>query len=155
MTWGQPPFYSRQMISQTWQPNAVSVTSNRSVGRSCPESLNRKHLKSWRPDGGIADCPGALSAQASDDGKTLVVRFVNMGAGKTLLSLSFKSKDGAEPKSAEMRLLHNTDLTAVNTPEKPLQISPTTVKMAPGSNFSNLAAVPVPAQAFAIIEVTF
>ena len=155
MTWGQPPFYSHQMISQYWQANAVHITSNANSSLACPERLNRKQLKRWQPGYGVDGCPGAFSAQASDDGKTLIVRFVNMGAGPVTLDLSVKNKDGAVPASAKMHLLHSAHMTAVNTPAEPLHVSPTTLNMAPGTNFSSLAAVPVPPQSFTIIEVVF
>jgi hypothetical protein len=149
---GQPPFYARQMISQSWQPNAVSITSNATSSLACPERLNRKQLRKWQPDYFVDGCPGAFSAQVSDDGKTLVVRFVNMGAGPVTLDLSVKSKSGeavALPAVAKLHQLHNAEMTAVNTPANPLHVSPTTL------NISSTAAVPVPAQAFVIVEVVF
>ena len=103
-----------------------------------------------RPSGDDGACDGAMTAQVSNDGNALVVRFVNMGAGPVSLDLSIKPRAAT---SARMRVLHSDDLHAANTPAQPLAVSPTTIEMAAGSNFSSLSAVPVPAQAFAIIEV--
>eukprot|EP01046_Picozoa_sp_COSAG06_P003940 COSAG06_NODE_158_length_21760_cov_36.036979_8_plen_300_part_00 len=143
MTWGQPPFYSHQMIHQTWQPNAVAVTTNATSSFACPERVQR-------PGGDDGPCDGAMTAQVSNDGKALVVRFVNMGAAPVSLDLSIKPRDAT---SARMRVLHSDDLRAANTPAQPLAVSPTTVEMATGTNFSSLSSVPVPAQAFVVIEV--
>ena len=64
MTWIQPPGYVHSMIASTWQPNGVEVT---------PRIPYSDH-----------PAPGSTvgaSAQASDDGKTVVVRITNMDQG--------------------------------------------------------------------------
>ena len=88
----------------------------------------------------------------SDDGKTLVVRFVNMGVGPVVLDLQIAP--GRTASAAELQVLHSGKLTAVNTPAQPRAVVPTTVKMSAGTNFSTLSAVPVPPQAFAIVQAT-
>jgi alpha-L-arabinofuranosidase len=165
MTWGQPPFYSHQMIHQSWQPNAVAVSTNATTtGTSfvCPETLRDQQNGWWhesdaqRADGGSdgspgGSCSGAVTAQVSDDGKTLVVRFVNMGVGPVVLDLQIAPRTAS---AAELRVLHSDKLTAVNTPAQPRAVVPTTVKMSAGTKFSTLSAVPVPPQAFAIVQAT-
>ena len=148
------------MIHQSWQPNAVSVTTNATTAGTsfvCPETLREQQNGWWHAsdvqstDGGSdGSCPGALTAQVSDDGKTLVVRFVNFGVGPVILDLQIAPRTAS---AAQLQVLHSDKLTAVNTPAQPLAVVPTTVKMSAGTNFSTLSAVPVPPQAFAIVQV--
>merc|ERR1711920_1154124 len=55
-TWLQPPGYVHKMIKDTWQPNAVRVT------------LSPDMRPGWNSN-------YSVSAQRSDDGQILVVRF--------------------------------------------------------------------------------
>ena len=62
MTWGQPPYYTHQMIASTWQKNAVQVSAKNGAD-------------------GIA-ITQAISAAVSDDSTQLVVRVVNMSGAQ-------------------------------------------------------------------------
>ena len=129
MTWGQPPFYSRQMIYQTWQPQAVAVTSDAPLPQS-------------------PDIESRFSAQTSADGKTLVVRYVNYGAAQAL-KVNVKGMAAELAATAKVRTYANDDLTAVNTPAEPVKVVPV-VTTVPTSSLAKLA---VPKQSFIIIEM--
>jgi alpha-L-arabinofuranosidase len=82
------------MISSTWQPQALSVSSG----------------------------PYPASAQLSDDGKALTVQVVNSGGGEGQVTLSISGFSPAA--GATVWTLNSTDLTAGNTPAQPTLISP-------------------------------
>ena len=128
MTWGEPPFYARKMIHDTWQPQAVAVTADASdAASSGPE--------------------GRFSAQKSADGKTLVVRYVNNGPAQ---SLAITVKGMTPAVTAKTWTMQNDDLTAVNTPAEPTKVVPTMATV-PTASLSKLA---VKAQSFVIVELT-
>jgi hypothetical protein len=71
MTWGQPPFYVHQMVKDTWQPWAVSVT------------------------GSLPNINQAVSAATSADGSELTVRLVNLGGAVVRVGSSVWGGGGA------------------------------------------------------------
>ena len=146
MTWGQPPFYARKMIHDTWQPQAVAVTADASdAAPSGPEQQRRatRGHPMW-PD--VAPS-GRFSAQKSVDGKTLVVRYVNNGPAQ---SLAIAVKGMTPAATAKVWTMQNDDLTAVNTPAEPTKVVPTMATV-PTAGLSKLA---VKAQSFVIVELT-
>lgn len=128
VTWGQPPYYTHKMIADTYQPNAVSVTMAGS---------------------GIAGGPspkGVVSAQVSDDGGTLVVRYVNTRPDAITLQVNVNGEAAAN--SGSMWLLHSDSLTDSNTPSEPTYVSPVMSKV---SDISK--GVTVPGNSFVIVEL--
>lgn len=166
MTWGQPPFYVHKLIKDTWQPNAVNFSL---AGTGCGR-VDRVH--------------GAeqVSAQASDNGKSIVVRYVNKGAAPANITIQFPSTiTGADTSSGPttgdtsiytttattaISILSWPDLAAANTPAEPTKISPKPAAAAhcPGS-FDAVAdacrldeggalQLTVPEQAYVVVTVT-
>ena len=133
MTWGLPPFYARKMIADTWQPQAVAVTSD-----AGPSQCIEGHPQ---------NCEGRYSAQMSADAKTLVVRYVNDGPTQTL---ALNLKGFAPSATAKLWVMQNDDLAAVNTPAEPTKVvfEKSTVPTA------SLASLVVQTQSFIIVEFT-
>jgi alpha-L-arabinofuranosidase len=133
MTWGLPPFYAHKMISDTWQPQAVAVSSD-----AGPERCVEGHPE---------NCEGRYSAQLSADATTLVVRYVNTGAAHTL---AIRVKGFSAAPTSTLRVLQSDDLTAVNTPAEPTKVVFATSTVSTAS----LAALAVGKQSFIIVELT-
>lgn len=113
-TWLQPPGTVHSMINKTWQPNALQV--------EVPHG-------EW--GGRLRGAEGSLcSAQSSDDGKTLVLRYVNFHQAKpnpfapaTNLTVHLSgSMAKASFSSAIMWSLSSTDPQAANTPNSPKDV---------------------------------
>lgn len=100
MTWIQPPGYVHQMITNTWQPNGVGVSS------PCTGSQCR------------------ASAELSDDGKTLALRFVNHSPTTQDVKISLQ---GFIASSQVTVLQISGQLGDANPPGNPTLISPTSV----------------------------
>jgi len=111
MTWGQPPLYVHQMIHEHWQPRAHTV------------NLEMAGVASAKTSKGIA------SAQSSDDGKSVVVRFVNVADAPLTLSLNTGGALDLSRKAATMCVL-SADIAAVNTPSQPENVVPKQVAVA-------------------------
>ena len=120
------------MIANTYQPNAVSVTmSQHSNVDTSAETPSPK---------------GVVSAQVSDDGGTVVVRFVNTQPDAVDLSVDVKSDKTLGAGS--LWVLHSAKLTDANTPSQPTFVSPSMTKVKDIG-----AGVTVPGYSFAIIEL--
>ena len=122
------------MIYDSWQPQAVAVTSDADA-----------------PGGGPPQYHGVeprFSAQKSADGKTIVVRYVNNGAAQTL-KLTIKGTAAELAATARVTTYANDDLAAVNTPAEPVKVVPV-VTTVPTSGLAKLA---VPKQSFITVEV--
>ena len=132
VTWGQPPYYVHAMIANTSQPNACEV----SMTSSDHATTNEK---------------GVVSAQVSDDGGTVVVRFVNTRPDLILLEVAVEGGNGTASQNtaaaASMWLLHSAQLSDSNTPERPTFVSPVVTKVDDLSK-----GVAVPGNAFVIVE---
>ena len=123
------------MIYDTWQPQAVAVTSD------VPPPIPNPYSSREEP---------RFSAQKSADGKTLVVRYVNYGAAQGL-KIHVKGMAAVElAATAKIWTYANDDLTAVNTPAELVKVVPA-VTTVPTSSLAELA---VPKQSFVIIEIT-
>ena len=136
MTWGQPPFYAHKMIADTLQPNAVTWSMTSSDG------YNASNLN------------GIVSAQASDDGTDVTVRFINPRTTPVLLDVTLKGGRGcisallSPAITATVSILHSANLYDANTPAHPMAVSPVT------SAVDDLHNVHVPANSFAILTAT-
>jgi len=132
MTWLQPPGYVHQMISQTWEFNALPVTVD-------PEPTQPPWVHNT-----------TASAQQSDDGRTVVVRLVNYNASRANVTVVLESQSTRDarsvqqampgvfqsaaatprldthsgPRTSEMWVLHADMLTDANTAGAPRKISP-------------------------------
>lgn len=133
MTWGLPPFYARKMIADTWQPAAVSVTSD-----AGPSPCIAGHPQ---------NCECRYSAQMSADAKTLVVRYVNDGPAQ---ALALNIKGFTPAPTAKLWVMQSDDLAAVNTPAEPTKVVFETSTVPTAS----LAALMVKTQSFIIVELT-
>lgn len=125
-TWGQPPYYVHAMIANTSQPNACQV----SMTSSDNSAVNPK---------------GVVSAQVSDAGKDVVVRYVNTRADAVQLQVDVK---GMSQVAATIWLLHSAELSDSNTPSNPTFVSPQMIKMDDIST-----GVSVPGNSFVIVEL--
>jgi len=101
MTWLQPPGYVHAMISDTWQPLNV----NYSATPLCGSSKN-----------------GMISAQVSEDGMTVVVRFVNYASVAMNITI-----DAGRSATVRVSTMAFPDLKAANTPAEPMKVSPTSL----------------------------
>lgn len=99
MTWLQPPGHVHAMIAKTWQPWAVAY-----------EIQNCSLLG---PDEGF------VSAQASRDGRSIVVRLVNSAQHSQNVSVSM-----GKPAEVRMTMLTSLDAKASNTPAEPSKVKP-------------------------------
>ena len=121
------------MINQTWQPNALAFEPNPTA--------------SW---------PAPFSAQKSDDGKTLVMRFVNGQPNATSVVTNLKSSAAAacagslKAIPAKMWTLSAPSLMAANPPGNPALISPRESAVTVGDG----AAVTVPALSYVVVVAT-
>ena len=102
----EPPGYVHAMIEATWQPNAISVTPR---GRY--------------NDKATGQAVGA-SAQASEDGKTVVVRLTNMGETAATAELVVPGFSGGASKPTSWTLQSPGDKDGANPPSDPTKISP-------------------------------
>jgi hypothetical protein len=126
MTWIQPPGYVHSMIASTWQPNGLEVTPRVPYSNTPPPN----------------ETVGA-SAQASDDGKTVVVRITNMDkdtpvkveldvpgfSGSQAAALRSSSADDVSGKPTTWTLQSvgadgKVDPDGANPPGNPTMISP-------------------------------
>jgi len=99
MTWLQPPGYVHKMIAQSWQPNALAFTGANNT---------------------------AFSAQSSEDGKSVVLRFVNSASQQQSATVTLQ-QDGAAlgvSTSAQMVTMSSSDPGAANPPGDPTLVSP-------------------------------
>ena len=104
----QPPGYIHSMIASTWQPNGLGVTPRGRYNQA-------------------AQLLGA-SAQASEDGKTVVVRLTNMGDSATTAELVVPGFSGvAKPTTWTLQSVvagGKVDKDGANPPGDPTKISP-------------------------------
>eukprot|EP01047_Picozoa_sp_COSAG01_P044049 COSAG01_NODE_3954_length_5498_cov_5.490646_4_plen_135_part_00 len=127
MTWGQPPFWVHQMIHEHWQPRAHSVKLQMT-------GASEKTAK------------GIASVQSSEDGASLVVRFVNKADAPLTLNLKSDALDLSR-KVATMHVLE-ADITAVNTPSQPENVAPKQ------QGAANPATVIVPPHSFLLLTLS-
>jgi hypothetical protein len=80
MTWIQPPGYVHSMIASTWQPNGIETSAR--VPYNDPTATI------------------GASAQASDDGKTVVVRITNMAMMAAKVELTIAGFTGRTDNNA-------------------------------------------------------
>jgi hypothetical protein len=136
-TWLQPPGYVHMMIDQTWQPNALNVSATAS-GNPIPATT-------------------LYSAQKSNDGTTLVLRYVNFAsatipAPATKVTVHLKAKDGSAVQTtgtATVWTLESLDASAANPPGDPTRISP---KKSTLASFADGTILDVPSNAYVIVE---
>eukprot|EP01047_Picozoa_sp_COSAG01_P038337 COSAG01_NODE_3106_length_6575_cov_25.785207_4_plen_287_part_00 len=116
-TWLQPPGWVHKLLHSTWQPNGLAVTP----------------LDHWGRAGDRMNATVGASAQASDDGQTVVVRITNQGdqaANVTLTVPGFSGSTRAGPTTWLLRPLVTEgsswwpDKGSGNTPFQPTRISP-------------------------------
>ncbi|HEY3342310.1 MAG TPA: alpha-L-arabinofuranosidase C-terminal domain-containing protein, partial [Anaerolineae bacterium] len=94
--WGMPPYYAQQMIAQHYQPLCVAAALTQES-----DTLD-------------------VTATRSEDGRTMVLKVVNLGADEVGVSFS-----GLPGRAGRVRLTRLTgELTAENTPGEPRKISP-------------------------------
>jgi hypothetical protein len=128
------------MISQTWQPNALNLTVTDSTG--------------------AMQGAGLASAQKSDDGKMLIVRYVNVGTAATptpavKITVHLKTATGQAANTAgavtiNFWTLESADGLAANPPGDPTRISPTKSTL---PSFGDGAVLDVPSNAYVIVLV--
>ena len=122
-TWLQPPGYIHQMIHNTWQPNALQFDP--------------------------ANATATFSAQKSDDGKTLVLRYVNDASTPTKFTVNIATCGPPLKKApAAVWTLSSNDLNAANPPGNPTLISPVQSTIAA---FGDGTSVSVAAYSYTII----
>lgn len=132
------------MIASTWQPNALGVTPR---GR---------YVNPRSGDGGVG-----ASAQASDDGKTVVVRLTNMGMSAATVELVVPGFSGGASKPVTWTLQSvgydgKVDTDGANPPADPTKISPQKggADIGIGQGVANKGGdrVPVPAFSYIVVE---
>jgi len=138
-TWLQPPGYVHQMIDRTWQPNALQT--------DVPAGPWSNNL--------------VFSAQKSDDGKTVVLRYVNFNSTvqssppvypATSVTVHLKGKLGdAAFTSATMWSISSMDSRAANTPGQPSLVSPVKTTL---PSFGDGTVLQIPANSYVIVEAT-
>jgi hypothetical protein len=210
-TWGQPGFHTRKMVADTWQPNALSWTTDapqpllwqsyiraRSEGwwhragffaagadsvpptnltaaecrRQCSESAGC-HAFSFQSRGAVDEAAevlcrmlanvtglaftsvphheqleGRVSAQRSDDGKTIVVRLLNWGAEGETVALDIAGVVLAP--TVHVVRYHNAELSAVNTPAQPKSVVPDLPQAISSTSLQELA---LPGRTYMVVEV--
>ncbi len=142
-TWLQPPGIVHSMIDKSWQPNALQI--------EVPHG-------EW--GGRLRGAEGSLcSAQQSDDGKTLVLRYVNFHqaspnpfAPATNLTIHLTgSMAQASFASATMWSLSSKDPQAANTPSQPLLVTPVQNSL---GEFGNGTVLSIPGNSYVIVVAT-
>ena len=110
------------MVSQTWQPIGLNVS-------------------------GAVET--AFSAQKSDDGKLVVVRYVNTASVPQNVSVSLlKGGERVSPLArAQLVTLASDDPNAANSPGQPLTVSPKTTAIDPGRSFE------VPPNSYSVLQL--
>ena len=96
--WGMPPYYAQQMAAQNYEPLCVQCAADRP-----------NHVLD-------------VSANSSEDAKTLVLKIVNLGSSSHKTQITLDGFTNLVP-SAKTRTLSGK-LTAVNTPAEPLRVVP-------------------------------
>jgi alpha-L-arabinofuranosidase len=114
------------MVHDAWQPNAVSVAMTGGQAKA-------------------NETKGVVSAQVSDDGKTVVVRYVNGAPNPVHLQVTIQGFD--DTATATLSVLHAAALSDANTPSEPMKVSPVTQKPA------SLSKISVPANSFVVLLV--
>ena len=115
------------MVAETWQPNALNFTA------STP-TLS----------------PSLFSAQKSDDGKTIVFRYVNFpNNDPNNVTISFGSTAADSRGQATIWSYSSADAGAANPPGQPDLVAPVK-KTAP---FASGSSVEVEANSYTIVEV--
>merc|ERR1712060_802418 len=123
-TWLQPPGYVHKMIAETWQPNALKIDANSST---------------------------TASAQKSDDGKTLVLRYANP-APATAVTVHLKGgMSDVAYTSATTWTLSSDDPNAANPPGQPSLISPVKATL---PSFGDGTVLKIPANSYVIVEAS-
>jgi alpha-L-arabinofuranosidase len=97
-TWGMPPYYAQQMTAENYEPLCV---------QSEADSPNRDL---------------DVTATRSEDGKTLVLKVVNLNATAHHASITLDGFPNPQPTARTWTL--SGDLTAVNTPTDPKHVQP-------------------------------
>jgi hypothetical protein len=127
-TWLQPPGYVHKMIDQSWQPLALNFSAS-------------------------VDSP-TFSAQKSEDGKTLVLRYVNFpNDSPNKVTFAFATSDTEAAivgGTATVWSLSSSDPGAANPPGQPSLISPSKKTIA---SFASGSSVEVEANSYTIVEV--
>jgi alpha-L-arabinofuranosidase len=141
-TWLQPPGIVHSMIDSTWQPNALQVDMPPAAG-------------GW--GGQLRGAEGSLaSAQKSDDGKTLVLRYINFHqdlphplAPAATLKVNLKGST-AETHfvSATMWSLASDDAEAANTPGDPTRVAPKKTTL---PSFGDGTVLQIPVNSYVVV----
>ena len=147
----QPPGLVHMMIDQTWQPNALKV----------------EPAGGWGGDGtrpGLPPPKSLFSAQKSDDGKTLVLRYVNFHpsthsygsnpppfAPATAIKVHLAGSMAAAQFNATMWVLASMDPERGNTPGQPTRVAPTKAVLPVLSNGTVLS---IPANSYVVVVAT-
>ena len=118
------------MVMDTWQPFGVELHAS---GDACPNELDS----------------GDLSAQASKDGRTIVVRLLNAGTWARNYTLNVGSGN-MTASSVTAQTISNANLSLTNTPSEPDAVIP-----APQKQLSTKLPVvfELPAQSVTMIVV--
>lgn len=132
MTWLQPPGYVHQMVDSTWQPNGLNVMG--------------------------AGSDSTFSAQKSDDGKTVVLRYVNYGVDevKVTVTLTGESASGSGtgiPKLVQMWTIASDDPNAANSPANPTAVSPVGPVNVPG--FASGSTLTLQPASYTVVVMNF
>lgn len=93
---------------------------------------------------------GIVSAQVSDDGNDVAIRFLNPRTVPVSLSLRVIGRRGcvASASTVTLTVLHSANLFDVNTPAQPTAVSPVT------STVGDLRHIQVPANSFAVATLS-
>lgn len=148
-TWLQPPGVVHSMIDQTWQPNALRV--------DVPNPPSGVWASQLRQSGNTSD-DSVFSAQKSDDGKTLVLRFVNthyrLASPAPATTLKVHLTGGmadASFSSTTMWILSSADPQAVNTAGQPMRVAPERSVL---NSFGDGSVLKIPSNSYVIIVAT-
>ena len=107
MTWLQPPGWVHAMIAQTWQPNNLAVSFSTDGKRP---AMAARH---------------AVSAQGSDDGRTVVVRVVNGDWGPNANTTAAVTVHGLGAiRGGSTSTISYPSLSGANTPSQPTLVAP-------------------------------
>lgn len=149
-TWLQPPGVVHSMIDQTWQPNALRV--------DVPNPPSGVWGSQLRQSENASSDHSVFSAQKSDDGKTLVLRFVNtryrlasIAPATTLKVHLTGGMEHASFTSATMWVLSSTDPQAANTAGQPTRVAPERSML---SSFGDGSVLKIPANSYLIVVAT-
>ena len=153
-TWLQPPGLVHQMVDRTWQPNALQVEVPSGAWPKWGGELPMK-----------TENASLTSAQKSDDGKTLVLRYVNFYqslyavdhalhplAPATNLTVHLTGAMAERQfSSATMWTLSSQDPLAANTPGQPTKVAPIKTTL---PSFGDSTVLQIPANSYVVVVAT-